>query len=161
MDVPEFRPRARERCLGGRMGRVLVVDDNTDTCKVLAAVLGRAGHDTECVNSARAALTKVESGALPDVMLLDLMMPHESGFDVLRELRGSDRTRDLPVVIYSAVSEPRYVKQAMEAGATDYWLKGTLRGPDLETRLRAYLPDVTGWAEPPDAHGPSHLTNGH
>jgi CheY-like chemotaxis protein len=80
------------------------------------------------------------------------MMPEESGLDMLRELRNDPATKELPVVIYSAVSEHRYVKQAMDNGATDYWLKGSLRGPDLQTRLQAYLPDPTGWAEPWTSH---------
>ena len=87
-----------------------------------------------------------------DLVVLDLTLPDESGIDVLKELRADPAMKDLPIVIYSAVSEHRYVKQAMDHGATDYWLKGSLHGPDLETRLAAYLPDATGWAEPPASH---------
>jgi len=133
------------------MGMVMVVDDNIDTCKVLSTLLHRAGHESHCVNTAREGIASIKRRR-PDVVLLDLMMPEESGLDMLKELRADPATKELPVVIYSAVSEHRYVKQAMDSGATDYWLKGSIRGPDLQTRLAAYLPDVEGWAEPPASH---------
>src|SRR5947208_4979296 len=123
------------------MGTVMVVDDSVDTCKVMAAFLARAGHHAVCADSTASAMTKLDEGEpLPDLIIADLMMPYESGIDLLRKIRRDPRLRGLPVIMYSAVSEKRYVDEAMRAGATDYWLKGTLKGPDLRTRIAAYLP---------------------
>ncbi|HYO08754.1 MAG TPA: response regulator [Tepidisphaeraceae bacterium] len=134
------------------MGTVLVVDDSVDTCKVLAAFLARGGHRGICCNSVSEAFEKLAE-ELPDLIIADLMMPYESGIDLLTRLREDERLKDLPVIVYSAVSERRYVEEAMKAGATDYWLKGSLRGPDLSTRIAAYLPNNgAGWSEPPGAH---------
>ena len=129
------------------MGRVLVVDDNVDTCKVLSAFLTRAGHTSVCATSVPAAMLKLidVQSPLPDLVLTDLMMPEQSGVDLVREIRDNRRTRDLPVIVYSAVSEHRYVEQAMNAGATDYWLKGSIRPEELQTRIAAFLPAGAGW----------------
>ena len=143
------------------MGSVLVVDDNIDTCKVLSAFLQRGGHDVTCVTSVPAAMLKLIDidRALPDLVLTDLMMPGQSGIDLVREIRGMRRTLELPVIVYSAVSEPRYVEQAMSAGATDYWLKGSITPADLKTRIAAFLPNGTGW-EAPIRHDPIHAFTG-
>jgi len=139
------------------MGAVLVVDDNVDTCKVLSAFLARGGHQATCVTSVPAAMLKLidTERALPDLVMTDLMMPGQSGIDLVREIRATRRTRDLPVIIYSAVSEQRYVEQAIQAGANDYWLKGSIQPADLKTRIAAFLPDGAGW-DAPIRHDPIH-----
>jgi CheY-like chemotaxis protein len=132
------------------MGTVLVVDDNVDTCKVLSAFLTRGGHEATCVTSVPAAMLKLIDTdlPLPELVITDLMMPGQSGIDLVREIRATKRTCDLPVIVYSAVSEHRYVEQAMRAGATDYWLKGAIAPSDLQTRIAAFLPNGVGWAAP-------------
>ena len=132
------------------MGTVLVVDDNVDTCKVLSAFLARGGHSATCVTSVPAAMLKLidEDLPLPDLVITDLMMPEFSGIDLVKEIRATKRTRDLPVIVYSAVSEHRYVDQAMHAGAKDYWLKGSITPADFQTRIAAFLPNGAGWSAP-------------
>jgi len=132
------------------MGTVLVVDDNVDTCKVLSKFLARGGHHTICATNVPAAMLKLidNDRPLPDLVITDLMMPGQSGIDLVKEIRATRRTRDLPVIVYSAVSEHRYVDQAMSAGATDYWLKGSIHPADLQTRIAAFLPNGAGWAAP-------------
>ena len=132
------------------MANVLVVDDNIDTCRILSAFLTRAGHHPTCKDSVDEAMEHLEQ-SMPDLIITDLMMPFQSGYDLLRMVRKSAATRQTPVIVYSAVSEYGYVEQAMELGATDYWLKGSINGPEIKDRLRAYLP-ATGWAEPPTSH---------
>ncbi len=133
------------------MGMVLIVDDSIDTCKVLAAFLKRARHECVCATSAAEAREKLREKT-PDLMILDLMMPYESGIDLLREIRIHPQTHEVPVIMYSAVSERSYIEQAMDEGATDYWLKGSMDMGDMQARLKAFLPDFTGWSEPPQAH---------
>ena len=139
------------------MGTVLVVDDNVDTCKVLSAFLALGGHKSTCATSVPAAMLKLIDNdiPLPDLVITDLMMPGQSGVDLVREIRAARRTRDLPVIVYSAVSEHRYVEDAMNAGATDYWLKGSITPADFQTRMTAFLPEGSGWAAP-IRHDPVH-----
>jgi len=135
---------------GIAMANVLVIDDNLDTCRALCVFLTHAGHRAVHAISVSAAQEMIEE-QVPDLIITDLMMPSVSGYDLLRIVRGDARMRQTPVIVFSAVGEAGYVEQAMEAGATEYWLKGCLRGPELGDRLRAYLPPI-GWCESPDAH---------
>lgn len=140
------------------MGTVLVVDDNVDTCKVLSAFLQRGGHTAVCTTSVAGAMLELldHERPLPDLVITDLMMPEQSGIDLLRAIRSTKRTKDLSVIVYSAVSEHRYVQQAVAAGATDYWLKGAITPADLQTRIAAFLPNGgTGWSAPL-RHDPVH-----
>src|SRR6185436_18521793 len=103
-----------------------------------------------CATSVPSAMLKLidPDQQLPDVVITDLMMPEKSGVDLIREIRATIRCKDVPIIVYSAVSEPRYVEQAMDAGATDYWLKGSIRPEDMRTRLAAFMPGGNDWATP-------------
>ena len=133
------------------MGTVLIVDDNLDTCYFMCAAISKAGHRASFVTGVADALERIERDP-PSLIIADLMMPRESGLDLLRAVRSNALTGEMPFVILSAVSEERYIEQAMAEGATDYWLKTALRVDDLHSRLAAFLPNGTGWAESPRAH---------
>ena len=128
------------------MGTVLFVDDNLDTCRIMSLMIQRTGNRVMCAQSVAAA-EEMLAAESPDLIITDLMMPYESGVDLIRDIRGDERFDDVPIIVYSAVSERHYIEQAMHAGATDYWLKGSLRPGDLARRLAPYLPGGDGWAE--------------
>src|SRR4051812_11625775 len=111
------------------MGTVLVVDDNADLCRMLGKLISRAGHTAVCATNAADALDHVKTSA-PDLVVLDLMMPDENGLTLLRKIKADDASKDVHVVIYSAVSEPRYVQEAIDGGAEDYWIKGTFNADE-------------------------------
>src|SRR5688572_26181745 len=115
---------------GRTMGSVLIVDDNVDTCRFLCSAVGKAGHVGAFANSVAEALERMHH-QMPDLVIADLMMPDENGIELVRALRSEQRTRDVPIIMCSAVDEPRYVAEAMQAGATDYWLKTAMRVDDF------------------------------
>jgi CheY-like chemotaxis protein len=117
---------------------VLVVDDHRDQCEALARLLRTAGLSTSCAVGGAAALDYL-ARRTPDLVLLDLMMPDIDGVEVLRHIRADPRTADVPVVVYSAASEPEGRERAMRAGATDYWVKTAVEYKVLRDRVAAYL----------------------
>jgi DNA-binding response OmpR family regulator len=121
------------------MGKILIVDDSTDASEPLARLLGFIGHDAVCVDGGEAAIAFI-GNTLPDLVLLDVMMPGMDGIEVLRRIRASDKSAKLPVIMFSAVSDDVYRNHAMEHGANDYWIKGgidyTRLGMNLETYIR-------------------------
>ena len=106
------------------MARVLVVDDNQDTCELLARILRRAGHDAACETSPAAALDHVRRDA-PDLVVLDVMMPGMTGLEVLRAIRAEPALAALPVVMFTALSDEKTRSEARRLGATGYVVKGT------------------------------------
>ena len=105
-----------------RSSRILVVDDNAANRDVLARRLTREGHRVVTANSGAAALELVASQDF-DLVLLDLIMPEMSGFEVLRRLKASEHSKDLPVIVISALDEIDSVVRCIESGAEDYLTK--------------------------------------
>lgn len=104
------------------MAFVLVVDDDESTCDALQRLLTRMGYTTTCAMDGRQALDVAET-IRPDVIVLDWMMPGMDGLEVLRRLRASQATKDVPVLLYSAVDNPDLVGEAARLGAQECVLK--------------------------------------
>ena len=120
------------------MGRIWVVDDQPDVSRAMVALLRQAGHRGTAFLSGEAALTQLVSD-IPDLMILDVMMPGLDGFAVLRAVRDNPRTARLPVIMFSAVADPSRIAHAMERGATDYWVKASFDFGQLEERISQHL----------------------
>ena len=105
-----------------RMATILVVDDMEANRAVLARRLEKFGFEVISVSSGAAALAHVAK-ALPDIILLDYMMPQMNGIEVLHELRGNFATQEVPVIMVTARAEAEVTIEALEAGADDYVTK--------------------------------------
>ena len=105
-----------------RQSRVLVVDDNASNRDVLARRLGREGHQVATAVDGTSALDLCNRDDF-DLILLDLIMPDISGYDVLQRLKAMERTRHIPVIVISALDELDSVVRCIEAGAEDYLSK--------------------------------------
>ncbi len=121
------------------MPHILVVDDDQLSAESFSAVLRHLGYQVMFVTSGPAALEHL-TGGLPDLVIMDVMMPELNGLDLLRRIRTDEKTARVPVVIYSALDDDDWRIQAMDAGAQDYWIKGCFGYGELEEKLRVQLP---------------------
>ncbi len=120
------------------MGTVLVVDDHEDIRRMFARLVRSCGHEAVTAADGEEGIASAIERP-PGLMILDLMMPRITGFDVLRTLRADPRTASVPIVVFSALHDPEFVEQALSLGANDYWVKGTFDLAALENWLTYYL----------------------
>lgn len=114
--------------------RVLVVDDDPDMAAYLALMLQREGMKVETARDGTAALARVKADA-PDLLLLDVMMPGISGFEVCRQLKSEEATALVPVVLVTALEDSESRVRGIEAGADDF-LSKPVRREELVARVK-------------------------
>ena len=102
--------------------RVLLVDDDRQTRLKLTRDLEGGGFVVSQADGGRAALNMLQSESF-DLVLLDLLMPEVDGYAVLAEMKANEMTRDIPVVIISAVENQENVEKCKQLGAKDYLTK--------------------------------------
>ncbi|MBN2486596.1 MAG: response regulator [Bacteroidales bacterium] len=98
---------------------ILVVDDSTTNVVLLEAILDEKGYKIETALNAKEAYSLIEKNT-PDLILLDLLMPKISGFDFLKEIRKSDKTKNTPVIVVSALTDEENIEKIMSMGAIDF-----------------------------------------
>ena len=116
---------------------ILVIEDEKDIQELIQFNLERDGYKVLLADSVKAA-TKLLARNTPDLVLLDLMLPGENGFDFCRHLRSTDATRNLPVIMVTARDEDADVVAGLEVGADDYITK-PFSPRVLLARVRAVL----------------------
>ena len=116
---------------------VLIVEDDPAIAELLKASLGRAGHETRHALDAETAERLVRE-ALPDLILLDWMLPGASGVEFARRLRGTERTREVPIIMLTARGDEQDKIQGLEVGADDYITK-PFSPRELMARIKAVL----------------------
>ena len=116
---------------------VLVVDDTPDNLSLLGGVLKEA-YKVKVANSGARALELLQSGPLPDIVLLDVMMPEMDGHEVLARMRENARTREVPVIYITAMSASGDEQRGFELGAVDYIAK-PISPPTVLARVRTHL----------------------
>ncbi len=116
---------------------ILVVEDEPAIQELISAALQHAGHRVMRADSAEEAVPLV-SATLPDVVLLDWMLPGMSGVQFAKRLRGEERTRDLPIIMLTARGEEQDKVAGLDAGADDYLTK-PFSPRELVARIKAVL----------------------
>nr|WP_217704224.1 phosphate regulon transcriptional regulator PhoB [Schlegelella koreensis] len=115
----------------------MVVEDEPAIAQLLALNLRHGGHDVRVSADAESARDSV-AGALPDLVLLDWMLPGQSGISLLRHWRADSRTRELPIIMLTARADEADLIAGLDAGADDYLTK-PFSSNELLARIRSVL----------------------
>ena len=121
----------------GKGAKVMVIDDEPANLVLISKYLEKEGFVLQCVESAVQALEMLED-SLPDVILLDLMMPHMSGYEFCAKVRQYHDPVQLPILMVTARNQPEDLTQGLQAGANDYITKPFNR-MELVARVRGQL----------------------
>ena len=116
---------------------VLIVDDVPDNLSVLHDALDESGYSVLVATSGEAALQRARH-ALPDIVLLDAMMPGMDGFEVARQLKASPLTMHIPIIFMTGLTETEHLVAALEAGGVDYVTK-PIKPKEVMARMGVHL----------------------
>lgn len=117
--------------------KLLIVDDDLETLRLISLMLQRQGYQVVTANDGRQALSQAQS-ELPDLIILDVMMPDVDGFEVAKRLRAAPETAPIPILMFTAKSQVEDKVSGYEAGADDYLTK-PIHPAELSARLKALL----------------------
>ncbi len=117
--------------------KVLIVDDEARMLRLMEAMLIPAGYQVVLAETGTEAITKAMLSS-PDVILLDVMMPGMDGFEVASKLRANKQTKDIPIVMVTALGEVRHRVKALESGADDFLTKPVDK-TELLTRVKTLV----------------------
>ena len=117
--------------------KILVIDDETVTTELAKTFLERHGFVVVCANDGESGLT-LDYSERPDLILLDVMLPRIDGFEVCRRLKGDDRFKSIPVLMFTAKALAKDIARGREVGADEYIIK-PFAGKALVATIRAHL----------------------
>jgi two-component system, OmpR family, alkaline phosphatase synthesis response regulator PhoP len=117
--------------------RILIADDNVQNCELIDAYLAEEGYEMSVAYDGLQALKRTDE-QLPDLILLDIMMPKLSGYEVCQRLKANPRTKDIPVLMVTALNEQGDIEKAVRAGCDDF-LSKPVNSLELKTRVKSLL----------------------
>lgn len=120
------------------MAKIMIIDDDLETVKLMEAIVQLDGHETSSVHESRNAIQAVES-FLPDLVLLDIMMPEINGIAVCKLIKSRPNTNHIKVMMVSALSDDGTKRDSLNAGADHFVTK-----PILPRILTQQIKEVLG-----------------
>ena len=108
---------------------ILIVDDDPFILKTIALKFQKSDYEVSVAKNAEEA-EEVLASSVPNVVLLDIILPGVNGLEILKKIKSNPKTKEVPVVIFSNLGSNQEIKEAMDLGATKYIVKANLT-PDL------------------------------
>lgn len=132
--------------------RIVVIEDELILLEALRTALSREDMEPIAASTGQEGIDTVKS-ELPDLVLLDILLPEKDGFEVLQELKNDPTTKDIPVIILSNLSQDEDLRKAIELGAEDYYVKASTDLANLVQKIKNMLGEKTGSSEPDSESG--------
>lgn len=118
--------------------KIAVVEDDPFLNRAFILKLSSAGFDTISIKDGREAVDIIRK-EFPDLILLDLMLPRRSGFDILAEIKGDEKLKKIPVLILTNLGQEEERKKGLEMGANEYLVKTDIKLEEVVEKINRYL----------------------
>jgi two-component system, OmpR family, phosphate regulon response regulator PhoB len=120
------------------MAVIVMIDDEIMLTGLMAQLFRRVGHDMHTARNGELGLTLIER-VMPDLIILDHMLPGLTGLDVLRKLRSDPKLSHIPTVFYTAAVDPECERQARALGIGGFWWKGAAGFDEIRNRVESVV----------------------
>jgi DNA-binding response OmpR family regulator len=119
-------------------GTILIIEDEPVFRRIYKDFLETEGYKVLEAEDGEKGLNIIRNER-PDLVLLDIVVPSLSGFDILKKMRSEERTKEIPVIIFSVLGEKDTIKKALELGANDFAVKGFYSPGEILSKIRGLL----------------------
>lgn len=120
------------------MKKIVIAEDDRFLANAYRIKLTKMGFDVVVMSDGDQVI-KYLTDTMPDLILLDLIMPIKDGFDTLSEIRAQEKFKKVPIIVASNLGQGEDIKKATEMGATDYIVKSDLSLQELAEKINSYL----------------------
>ena len=119
------------------MKKILFVEDEPSLQKAVSEILTQEGFEVMTASDGEEGLEMIKQK--PDLVLLDLILPKKDGFQVLKEMKEDEKTKDIPVIVLTNLEGTGDVEKALELGATTYLVKANYELEDVLAKIKEFL----------------------
>ncbi len=120
------------------MAKILIIEDDPLIVKIYTTRLSADGYTVVSAENGEDGLKLIEEDGI-DLIVLDIMMPRVDGFGVLQKIRSIEKTKNLPVLVYSNLAQEEEVNRAKQAGATEFIVKANISPTEMVNKIKSYL----------------------
>jgi DNA-binding response OmpR family regulator len=120
------------------MAKILFIEDDPLINKIYSTRLKADGHEVFAAENGEDGL-KLADEHVPDIVVLDVMMPRVDGFAVLEKLRADERFKTKPVIMYSNLNNEEEIKRAKQIGVTEFVIKANLSPTQMVAKIKQYI----------------------
>ncbi len=130
---------SQEAAPSGAKVRVLLAEDDSFLSSMYVTKLQLSGFDVDHAENGEKALEILRAGNKPDIILLDIVMPKKSGFEVLEELKKNSEWANIPVILLTNLSQKDDVDRGLSLGANDYLIKAHFTPSEVVSKIQKLL----------------------
>ena len=120
------------------MNKILIIEDDDFLRSLAVTKLEKEGFVVTMAADGQSGIASIQESA-PDLIILDLMLPVMSGFDVLKTLKSADTTKNIKVIVFSNLGEESDIKTCLDLGANDYLVKANFTLDELVEKIKVML----------------------
>jgi DNA-binding response OmpR family regulator len=120
-------------------GTIILVEDDTFISGMYMTKLSSLGWEVEVIEDGNAAWERLQQDPLPDLLLLDVVLPKKDGFEILAGLKKDDRLKDVPVILLTNLGQKPDVERGVKLGADDYIIKAHFTPTEVVDKIRQLL----------------------
>lgn len=118
--------------------KILLVEDEAFLLDLYEAKLEEVGYEVIKASNGAEGLSLAQL-ELPSLILLDILMPQVDGYEMLKQLKADKKTKNIPVIIFSNLSQKEEIEKGLKLGARDYIIKTSVTPTELEAKVKEYL----------------------
>lgn len=124
-------------------GKILIIEDDRYILKMYQLKLSLEGYTVDIAENGKDGVEKVKE-FMPDIILLDILMPEMDGFEVLKIVKGETETKDIPILIMSNLGQEDHIQKGMALGAVGYVVKSQFTPSKVVEKIKEVIGDKAG-----------------